>query len=404
MKIRTLQNIALFIFFFSINFEVWDPTGSGYLSISKITGFLYFVTLVPQLQSFLKMTEIKAFMKPLLLFFLLLTVMNIINVNFISSEVFDFSIFQNLILLILLYNHNRKEPKILEKAMLAYGIGSIFFALLFYMGIGVESSTDGRIQMFGDNENVIGVRMCISTIYLVYFILQNPLKIGPKRFYLSAGFPFMFLLLVATGSRVAFLSFAASFITATALFKSKRFYWKLLFLLIGIIIGVYLWSYITVSGTLYDRLLRSVNSEDLSDRNIIWNSILPLIKANPILGVGTTGYGLFCYTTFGRFVSPHNVILEILCYTGCFGLLIYLFFLFKVVKKSYIGYKTTGTIVELLLLIPILGTILSAQILLLKIGWVLYAYIISKKDNQVDDIKVSLVKNRRIPFKVVFQK
>jgi O-antigen ligase len=388
MKVRTLQNIALFIFFFSINFEVWDPTGSGYLSISKITGFLYFVTLVPQLQLFLKTRELRGFMNPLWLFFLLLTVMNIINVNFISSNVFDFSIFQNLILFILLYNHNKQEPKILEMAMLAYGIGSIFFGLLYYMGIGVEASTDGRIQMFGDNENVIGVRMCISIIYLAYFILQNPLNINLKRFYILIGFPLMFLLLVATGSRVAFLSFAASFITATALLKTKRLYFKLLFVLIGIIIGVYLWSYISASGTLYDRLLRSVNSEDLSDRDIIWNSILPLIKSNPILGVGTTGYELYCYTTFGRFVSPHNVILEILCYTGAAGLLIYLFFLFKIIRKSYLGYKATGIIVELLLLIPILGTILSAQILLLKIGWVLYAYIISKKDGYVNDVKI----------------
>ncbi len=404
MKVRTLQNIALFIFFFSINFEVWDPSGSGYLSISKITGFLYFATLIPQLQSFLNVSKIKGFMNPLWLFFLLLTVMNIINVNFISSEVFDFSIFQNLILVILLYNHSRKEPKILEKAMLAYGVGSIFFALLYYIGIGVEASIDGRIQMFGDNENVIGVRMCISIIFLGYFILQNPLKIGVRRFYILIGFPFMFLLLVATGSRVAFLSFAASFIVATALLKTKRFYWKLLLILMGIIIGIYLWSYISVSGTLYDRLLKSFNSEDLSDRDIIWSSILPLIKANPILGVGTTGYELYCYTTFGRFVSPHNVILEILCYTGFTGLLIYLFFLFKIIRKSYLGYKANGTIVELLLLIPILGTILSAQILLLKVGWVLYAYIISKKDEPVSNIRINQIVKRIAPVKLVFQK
>ncbi len=378
MKLATIQKIALFLFFFSINFEVWDPLNTGYFSIAKFTGLLYFTTLIPELQYFMRTKRIKRFLSPLWIFFGILTIVNFININFVSAGIFDFSIFQNFVLLILMVNHSRKEPGILERGMLAYAFGSAIFAILFYLGIGREESIGGRIRMFGDNENVIGIRMCISMIYLLFLIIQNPLKLNNKKFLLLIPIPIMFSLLLATGSRLGFISFALCFTTGMFLIKTKRVYIKIIILVVGLLIGSYIWSYVLSTGTLYERLLNSAQSEDLSGRDEIWKSIFPLIRHNPVLGVGTTGYDLYCYTTFGRFVSPHNVILEILCYTGTAGLLAYLYFFYRVARISYSKYRFNGSIIQLLLLIPILGSILSGQILLTKIGWVLYAFIIGR--------------------------
>jgi len=145
-----------------------------------------------------------------------------------------------------------------------------------------------------------------------------------------------------------------------------------------VVIGIYIWNYVLLTGTLYERLLSSAQSEDLSGRDEIWKSIFPLIRYHPLFGVGTTGYNLYCYTVFGRFVSPHNVILEILCYTGIAGLSAYLYFFYRISRISYAKFKYSGSIIQLLLLIPILGSIVSGQILLTKIGWVLYAFVIGK--------------------------
>ena len=114
---------------------------------------------------------------------------------------------------------------------------------------------------------------------------------------------------------------------------------------------------------------------DLSGRDIIWQNIMPLIKDNLVFGVGNVGYSEFSQSTFGLFNSPHNVFLEILCYTGIIGLSIYLVFLFRIFSKCYQLYKTENNLLPLILLIPVLGIIASSQILDVKTGWIIFAFI-----------------------------
>jgi len=179
-----------------------------------------------------------------------------------------------------------------------------------------------------------------------------------------------------TGSRVAFISFALIFVTGVVLFKSKRIWGKISTFSIGSIALIYSWVFLVQSETLAQRLLRSYEEGDLAGRDVIWKGLYPIIEDNPMLGVGKTGYDYITNINFGRWVSPHNVILEVLCYTGVIGLIIYLLFLFRVLKKGYQNYKTEGLLLPLLLIIPVLGMLVSGQILGVKIGWVIFAYIV----------------------------
>jgi O-antigen ligase len=129
------------------------------------------------------------------------------------------------------------------------------------------------------------------------------------------------------------------------------------------------------SEVLKFRLLQSTQEGDLSGREIIWQTVLHLIKRSPILGVGNTGYAYFMQTNFGSVTSPHNVILEVLCLTGITGLFLYLIFLYRIFKISLNRYKMDGFLLPLMLIIPILGLLFSGQILAVKIGWVIFAYI-----------------------------
>ncbi|MEO6133691.1 MAG: O-antigen ligase family protein [Ginsengibacter sp.] len=382
MKLKSIQRFTLYVFLFSINFEVWDPFNTGgNFSVSKLTGFLYFVSLIPELGSYLKFKKFKNFLMPISLFFLLLTVVSFLHINSISSEYFNFSVFQNIVLLVLLVNHARKDPGVLKKAMMSFAMGSVAMAFFFYLGIGI-SIEEGRISLFGDNENAIGIRMCISMVFVSFFIIQNPLKLGYIRILLFFSIPVMLSLLVATGSRVAIISFSLCFVVGLILIKTRRVYTKLLIFLIGLVLGIYLYDFILSSNVLAQRLLNSAESHNLAGRDIIWKKLIPLIENNPVFGVGVTGYKMYTKKVFGEFTSPHNVILEVLCYTGFVGLLVYITFLFRVFKASIFDYKMNGSLSQLLLLIPILGLLLSGQVLVTKIGWVLFAFVIGSTYNE----------------------
>jgi len=374
--IEQAQRFALYLFFISINFEVWDPFNTnGFFSVSKLTGFIYLLTIIPNISNYSKTNIIKPFLLPIWFFFGLLTFVSIINVNNMHYDFFDLTIFQNIFLFWFLINHERKERLVLEKGMLSFALGSVALALLLFAGIGIEYE-DGRVRIFGDNSNIIGLRMSISMAILILATAQNRLKLGKARFLLLLPIPIMLRLLAETGSRVAFISFALVFLTAVVLFKTKRILVKISVFSVGSIALIYSWIFMVKSETLVQRLLQSYNEGDLAGRDLIWQGLFPLIESNPILGVGKTGYDNFTKITFGSLSSPHNVILEVLCYTGIIGLIIYLYFLFRVFNKGYKNYKTEGLLLPLLLISPVFGMLFSGQILGIKIGWVIFAYIV----------------------------
>ncbi len=372
---RKLQRIALYVFFFSINFEVYDPfhTG-GIFSLSKLTGYIYLLTMIPLIIHNTTSHKIKQLLNPVLIFFGLLTLVSIVNINATSYGFFDFSIFQNIVLFWILLNHEEYEPLVLEKGMLSFAMGSVALALLFNAGIGLGFEGD-RVTLFNDNQNNVGLRMSISTIILLTTVLQNRLKMRKFQYLLLIPIPIMLTLMAESGSRVAFLSFILAFIAGGFLFKTKKVWAKILVLGIGVLAFLAVWQFLMHIEVLNTRLLLSLEEGDLSERDIIWQRLLPLIKSNPFFGVGKTGYAEFTQVTFGHFTSPHNVFIEILCLTGITGLFFYLMFLYRIFKGSYFLYKTENLILSLLLIIPVLGLLLSGQILFVKIGWVIFAYI-----------------------------
>jgi O-antigen ligase len=78
--------------------------------------------------------------------------------------------------------------------------------------------------------------------------------------------------------------------------------------------------------------------------------------------------------TFSRIPSPHNVILELMCYSGIIGLTIYLVYFYQICKRGYQSYKRKGLLLPILLLIYIFGMLFTGQILYDKIGWIIFAY------------------------------
>jgi len=388
---KFLQRASLLIFFFSINFEVWDPLNTGgSFSLAKLTGFIYLLLMIPSIASYVSRNTTSYFLKPLLLFFVVLTTINIINVNSTMQNFLDLSIFQNICLFYILVNHDSQDPGILEKGMLSFAVGSITFAFLYSLGIGVEISAGGRVSVFGDNQNPIAMRSCISILILILSAIQNPLNLGKLRFLFLLPIPIMIQLIVVTASRAAIVVFILSILSVVFLMRTKKIWIRTMIFIVASLMIIAAWVFTMQSEVLSLRLLSSVMDRDLSGRDIIWQNIMPLIKENLVFGVGTVGYAEFSQSTFGLFNSPHNVFLEILCYTGIIGLSIYLVFLYRLFSKCYKLYRTENILLPLILLIPVMGIIASSQILDVKTGWIIFAYIAGRYINTINSESLSV--------------
>jgi len=160
------------------------------------------------------------------------------------------------------------------------------------------------------------------------------------------------------------------------LFQTKKSYKKIIVIAIGVILMAGLLFLLLEHQVLRERILQSAQEGNISGRERIWSKVLMLIRENPIFGVGFTGYSFFAQVTFGGFLSPHNVILEVICYTGIVGLIIYISFLYSVFNLGYKSYKNKKLLQPVLLPIPLIGLIFTGQILTTKIGWMTFAYIV----------------------------
>jgi O-antigen ligase len=374
--IKRAERIALYLFFFSINFEVWDPFNTGgFFSVSKLAGLIYFITLIPHINYFVNISRIKSYLVPLLLFVTLLTFVSVYNIPLSSAWVFYFTIFQNLLLFVLLANHERRDPLILQKAMLSFACGSVAISLLFIAGIGVLD-VFGRFTIFGDNATIVGLKMSISIIILVIAVAQDRLKLGKLRYSFLLFVPIMMHVLAATGSRVACISLTLSLGMGLIIFKWKSNWRRVIAVSLVVALSFFIVRQLASdSGILSQRLMSSAREGDLSERDIIWRELLPMIQDNPIFGVGVTGYAYYSKRIFGCVESPHNVLIEVACLTGICGLIMYLMFLYQVLKQACRLYYRDGLLLPLLLLIPLSGMLVSAQLLEVKIGWCMFAFI-----------------------------
>ena len=377
-KIKSLQYFFVCLYFASINFEMFSPFIEE-LSVSKIAAFLYFgVSLFTPKQLF-KTDKIKKYIYLPLLLFLLITLVSLFNINYFSSSFFNTTLLLNIIMFWFLINHYRRDDRIFDKGFIWFVISSALLGTFYLLGIGADLDLDGRISMFNDNSNGIGVKMAIASLFLIDYTLNNKFKKIYKPYYLLLLIPIVSLL-IATASRVAFISFFLGISLFFTLQKTRKISSKLLIVLVGVVVIIIGFNYLqNTDSTILFRLNQSINEGNLTGRDVIWKGYMPTIIDNPIFGVGMTGKSSSAIKYFGVDWSPHNVFIEILIYSGVVGLLIFFIFLFYFYKNAYLYYKINNFLYPLLLSVPVMGLLLSGQLLGDKISWLIFAIAFSRK-------------------------
>lgn len=374
---KKLQKYLLYLYFFSIHFELWDPFNIGIdFLITKVTVMLYLTATLLNYKSFYSIKEIKKYIYPIFGFFFLLTIMNIKNRTLGYGTFFDIPLFLNLLILLTAINHEKREPQILLKSLFVFSSGTILLTIMYFLNIGTSYALEGRISILGANANELGIRLSISMLILFSIIYENKFKFGKSRYLFYVFVPLMFMFLVKTGSRVAFISLFLGIITLILLYKSHINIKKIFSVLSLIIILFAIWEFYLKNSFLAERLSSSINKGDLSQRDVLWIAAISFIPQNFIFGQGETGYAHSITMLFGSYASPHNVIIEILCYTGIVGLIFFTIFLKRTLSCGIRSYKEDKEVLPIILFIPILGMIFSGQIFGDKIAWIILAYMI----------------------------
>ena len=406
---RRLRQILIFIVGLSIPFNnvAFSFAGRNW-SVGLISSALYFLVMLSDFPKFPRIASSGKYVFNTLWFAILLTFINLLNENFYNTPIIPITLFMCCFLMYAMLLHDTLDKGVVRQCIYGMGVGCILMAILFLCGVGVELGDDNRLQMFGENSNTLGIYSCVGNIIMFNdWILKDGLKLKKIRFMLLIAYIPLVVLLFATGSRVAFLAYVLSFVLSVVFFRPKAMRRKIIVVLMAVLVCFVLYNISQSSDfVLFQRLLSTAEEGDLSGRDTILTSLKPYIIQHIFGGVGQTGYVEISYDALGYVLSnggtvygesPHNVLVEILLYTGILGLLLYLIFWYKVFACSILKFRESADILPVLLLIPIAGCVLSGQILGAKWAFIIYAYIITSVSRR--DLSYYELASTKIPTK-----
>jgi len=379
-----IQNFALYFYCFSLHFEFWDPLNTGIdFIVSKFSITLYLFVLIFNYKKFIRINNITSFLKPLIILFILQTTVSLIYQNELYSNYFDFVFFLNIALFLIVINHHQYHWRSLKNSLLAFALGGVLVSYFYLFGFQVDIQDDlmleGRSSLFGDNQNTIGVRLVFSLFIIITYLLKNKLsEWSPFTLGLTFSVPIILNLLSATGSRVAIISFFLGLFILVIFHRTSKLTNGILKWFFGTLLILCLLFYFSTNKIFSERLINFAIASDNSGRDVIWALLFELISENPFFGQGLTGYSYSSYQIFGSVASPHNAIIETICYTGLVGLIFFVMFLFRIIKQAFTSLNESD-LLPVLLLIPILGVVFSGQVFYPKYIWLMLASIVSSK-------------------------
>lgn len=339
-NIKNIFNILLFIWCISIPFK----NALYQASIASI--LIFFIIFIIKYKDYNYLKEVCYKFKDLILVFSLIilsmTISNTIN-DVSKSDAWRIELMFVLrygllfIVLIYFYSKNFFNKKLLiifflisMLVQVSDGIYQSIYGFDFFKHI--VSDYPGGLTGAVFYRNVfgflMGLSLLITTIYLVNSLKKNIVTMNTIFFII------LFLLFlystVFSYSRAVWVALFASFLMYIIInFKYLKIK-HLLYILIFFIILVLIFT--NVDSLLYR--FNSLLSGDSSNRFEIWNKGLELIKEKLIFGWGIDSWKIHGLKDYA---ALHNSILEILFYTGIFGLLWFLVIIMMTFKTIIIN-------------------------------------------------------------------
>ena len=396
---KSVQRFALCLYFFSIHFENWDIFSIGIdFLITKITIVFYILFSFPNFKRFKSLKKFKKFIFPIILVFMIQTFSGYNYKRLYFEEYFSLVFFLNIILFILMLIQAQYDDKAIGVALKSYAFGGLILALFFVLGIQTNTSFGGRTTIFDVNHNMLAVNLSIVALIFLNLLLFNKKTNEFVRFIYLSSILIIVIFIASTGSRSGVLSLLGGALMIFLLIKTKDIFKKIMVIVIGGLFTffflIFIFNY-SISG---NRLNETVQTGDLSGRNDYWVEMIPLSSINPAFGIGYSGFKYEVYNIYGEYRSAHNVFVSVLVTGGFVSLLLVCFFLYNILKKANLNYKTKNDILSIAFLVPIFVMAFVAHLLSTKIEWGVFAYIISVKYRNRNDIKY--LKNHNFNSKI----
>ncbi|AXX95834.1 O-antigen ligase family protein [Arcobacter ellisii] len=254
---------------------------------------------------------------------------NLLNPEFLDKKswhtIFSFIFRYGLILIILAYFYRLDFFK--KKDIIVVTLFSFFFLLLtgvyqiiqepnIVMGEGIKGTLNNR--------NAFGLMMGMGFVTSFYLLNYK------RNFGLVLLLLFSFFMIFSF-SRSSWVASSFSFIILLALnYKNIKISHIVYFSFFMIFLALLYFSFDSFQHR-FEQLLNG-NS---SNRTTIWLYTIEFIKEKIFFGYGLNSFKNLPNDFLNQFPDPHNSILEILLYTGLFGLISCVFTIFIVLKKIY---------------------------------------------------------------------
>lgn len=382
MKLLFLLQILFVAYAFSVGFEHVDILQSGgTFTLAKLLGIFLAVVFclhIPTRNMRLVNQESLKNSLPVLIFLLFFCVQNLINFSNYSATLIDVGFLLNVFVFLVFQRYLKNDLLLTERCLAALAFGALISCFLLVLGVGLEINEDGRHTIFGANHNELAFKFSLAfAVYLSMF--QRERKSSSKVLLTSA------LLVLAygialTGSRSALLSILLIGLVFAFASREIPTFGKIgIFGALGGVVALQLagsaelmarFTFVTPVG--------GSENDVLGGRIFLWGTIIEFVQDAPIFGVGRSGYEHAIYLVAGKFLNPHNVIIEALVYTGIVGTLVLATFFKRLASTSFNQYKSFGYTRPLYLVLPLGMMVVSQQIFAIKIFWLIAAIIFSE--------------------------
>lgn len=329
IKLITYENflkILIYIWILSIPFKNAFFQGS---LICIISFFFYYLFKTKKFQPLIEnLKETKELFIGFCFIIFAMLLSNLLNPEFLDKKswhiIFSFIYKYGLIFVILAYFYRLEF--FTKKEILIVVIFS--FLILLFTGIYqvllepdvIKKGITGTL----DNRNAFGLMMGMGVVLSLYLIRFE------KNFALFFLLLFSFFMIFSF-SRSSWVASSVSFIILLILnyknIKISHIVYCLFF--ISFLILLYL-SF----DSFQNRFEQLLNGES-SNRTTIWFYTIEFIKEKFLFGYGLNSFKNLPNDFLNQFPDPHNSVLEILLYTGLFGLISCIFTIFIVLRKIY---------------------------------------------------------------------
>ncbi|MEN5233484.1 O-antigen ligase family protein [Sphingobacterium faecium] len=367
-----IEKFILLLFSFFLAFGKYDPFHTGGLYFDAITVFALIVIFSNANKSRLWNKE---YSKQYYLLFSIALLFYIASMFYGLSYTNEIPIkikYIFAITIFIFFSYKFSEDESLKyKSLLLFGLACGLIAVGYKLGLFNKEFqfNKGRLLIFGENPNSISARLAAGFIALYYNILEDPLRLGKKRFVLAIFLIPLVLFVIDTGSRGSFIILVLGFILLTLVSKIH----------IGIkfflgLISLFIASYLLLALEQSSLLSRFQDKDITGGRERIWNIIFEIVQNN-LWGVGEEGYLIEMGLITDRVQDAHNLFLYLLVCGGWLALTLFLIFLWKLFRKSYVQFRKKNVLPFIFFVFFVFLMTKTGGIMTYLIMWYFLAYI-----------------------------